>query len=99
VEFVGQSPRERNFYSGWQGVQFDKPVQIAANTTYIASYHSNGDYTETDNYFTAAHANGPLTAPASASSGGNGVFVYGSGVNFPSSTWIAANYWVDVIFQ
>jgi len=85
--------------SRWQAVNFANPVAITANTTYIASYHSNGDYTETDNYFATAHTDGPLTAPASASSGGNGVYIYGSGVSFPSNTWVTANYWVDVMFQ
>jgi hypothetical protein len=35
-----------------------------------------------------------LTAPAS---GGNGVYVYGSG-GFPTISYNANNYWVDVVF-
>ena len=85
--------------SGWQQVNLPTPVAITANTTYIVSYHSNGDYSETDNYFANAYTNGPLTAPDSASSGGNGVYAYGSDVSFPNNTYIAANYWVDVVFQ
>ena len=30
--------------SGWQQVNFSNPVLITAGTTYIASYHTNGDY-------------------------------------------------------
>ncbi len=85
--------------SGWQAVQFANPVAITANTIYIASYHTTGFYSATRNYFATAHGNGPLTAPASASSGGNGVYAYGSGVSFPSNTYIANNYWVDVVFR
>ena len=32
--------------SGWQQVNFSNPVLITAGTTYIASYHTNGDYSE-----------------------------------------------------
>jgi Domain of unknown function (DUF4082)/Bacterial Ig domain/Putative Ig domain len=85
--------------SGWQTVTFASPVAIAANTTYVASYHSNGFYPIDGEFFATAYTNGPLTAPASASIGGNGVFTYGSSVNFPVSTYNANNYWVDVMFQ
>jgi hypothetical protein len=60
--------------TGWQQVNLSTPVAITANTTYVASYHSNGDYSANANYFATAHTNGPLTAPNSASSGGNGVY-------------------------
>ena len=39
-----------------------RPVSITAGTTYVASYHSNGHYAITGNYFTTNHVNGPLTA-------------------------------------
>ena len=29
---------------------------------------------------------------------GNGVYAYGSGITFPTSTYNASNYWVDVLF-
>ena len=44
--------------SGWQYVTFDNPVSISAGTTYVASYHSNGHYTATGDYFTSAYTNG-----------------------------------------
>ncbi|MGY4326405.1 hypothetical protein ACVWWG_000819 [Bradyrhizobium sp. LB7.2] len=65
--------------SGWQQVNFSNPVAITAGATYVASYHTNGNYSGTPNYFTASLANGQLTAPAS----GNGVYGYGSGSIFP----------------
>jgi hypothetical protein len=86
--------------SGWQQVNFSSPVNITANTTYIASYHTNkGEYSEDDNYFANPHTNGPLTAPSSSSSGGNGTYRYGSSNLFPNQTYNAANYWVDVVFN
>ncbi len=60
-----------------------------------------GDYSVDGNYFAAAHTNinGALTAPSSASSGGNGVYAYGSSSVFPSNSFNACNYWVDVVFN
>ena len=87
--------------SGWQTVSLPSAVSIAANTTYVASYHTTGAYVATNNYFTSAVTNGPLTAPSTTTAGGNGVYSYGgtstSGI-FPSNTYGAANYWVDVVF-
>ncbi|MGJ0506231.1 MAG: DUF4082 domain-containing protein [Methylocystis sp.] len=83
---------------GWQTVIFDSPIAIAAGTTYVASYHTSGFYSKDLNYFTTAYSNGPLTAPDSGSSGGNGVYAYGSAVTFPTNSSQAGNYWVDVMF-
>jgi Domain of unknown function (DUF4082)/Cadherin-like domain/Bacterial Ig domain len=85
--------------SGWQTVNFVTPVTLTANTIYVASYHTGGFYSGDDNYFATAHVNGSLTAPSSSSSGGNGVYAYGSGSSFPTSTFNATNYWVDVVFS
>jgi hypothetical protein len=85
--------------SGWQQVNFASPVSITAGTTYIASYEAPvGEYSADQNYFANAVTNGPLTAPSSTSSGGNGVYAYGSGNPFPNNTFNASNYWVDVVF-
>lgn len=80
--------------SGWQQVNFATPVSITAGTTYVASYHSNGRYTSTPDYFNTSRVNGPLTAPA----GNNGVYAYGNGNLFPNNTFNETNYWVDVVF-
>ena len=85
--------------SGWQTVLFPAPAPIAANTTYVASYHTNGFYSADGNYFAGAHTSGPLTAPASGGSGGNGVYAYGAASTFPASTFNSTNYWVDVLFS
>ncbi|MBY4633554.1 DUF4082 domain-containing protein, partial [Rhizobium croatiense] len=77
---------------------FATPVTIAANTTYVASYHTTGAYVATNNFFTTAVTNGPLTATAS----GNGVYRYGGSASagiFPNATFNSANYWADVVFR
>jgi hypothetical protein len=81
--------------SGWQELDFSSPVAVTANTTYVASYHTNaGHYAQTSNGLASAVTNGPLTALASG-----GVYVYGSGNAFPSNTFNASNYWVDVVYS
>lgn len=88
--------------SGWQTVPLATPVNITANTTYVTSYHTTGAYVATNNFFANAVTSGVLTAPSSASSGGNGVYRYGGNAStgvFPNSTWNASNYYADVVFQ
>jgi hypothetical protein len=46
-----------------------------------------------------SHTNGPLTAPSSSSSGGNGVYAYGSSSLFPGDTYNSNSYGVDVLFR
>ena len=85
--------------NGWQQVNFASPVAIAAGTTYVASYHTNGDYAADPNLFASAQTNGLLTAPASSSSGGNGVYAYGDAGLFPTSSFNSTSYGVDVLFR
>ena len=87
--------------SGWQQVLFSTPVNIAANTIYVASYHTTvGHYSVDQNYFTTAGVdNVPLHAPADGVSGANGVYVYGTGGVFPANTFQGSNYWVDVVLS
>ena len=40
----------------------------------------------------------PLPALADGASGGNGVYKYGTS-GFPTQTFNASNYWVDVVFN
>jgi Domain of unknown function (DUF4082)/Bacterial Ig domain/Bacterial Ig-like domain (group 3)/Calx-beta domain/Cadherin-like domain/Purple acid Phosphatase, N-terminal domain len=85
--------------TGWQQVAFSNPVAITANTMYVASYHTNvGGYAADASYFSTTGVDSPpLHAPASAVSGGNGLFGYGA-TQFPTQTFNATNYWVDVVF-
>jgi hypothetical protein len=85
--------------SGWQQVKLATPVTVTAKTTYIAAYHTNGFYSVTPAYFNVATTNGAITAPVSSASSGNGVYIYGSSSAFPTSSFNANNYWVDVVFD
>jgi hypothetical protein len=92
--FTGESS------SGWQQVNFSSPVAIAANTAYVASYHTTiGHYSGDANYFaTTGVNNSPLHTYANTSTNPDGPYIYGSTSQFPNSTYNSANYWVDVVF-
>jgi hypothetical protein len=81
--------------SGWQELDFSTPVAVTSGTTYVVSYHTDaGHYAATSGGLASAVTNGPLTALASG-----GVYAYGSSNAFPSSSWNASNYWVDVVYS
>jgi len=86
--------------SGWQSLAFSSPVQITANTPYIASYHAPvGYYASSAPFFTSAITAYPLTALQSVAGAGNGLYLYEPGsTSPPSNTYNATNYWVDVAF-
>ncbi|MBB3916751.1 hypothetical protein GGQ65_004060 [Rhizobium fabae] len=98
-QLLGQATFINETASGWQTVSFTQPISITSGTTYVASYHSNGFYSASANYFTTDHTSGALTAPASSVSGGNGVYAYGTGSLFPTASYNATNYWVDVLYK
>ena len=85
--------------TGWQEVNFASPIGITADTVYVASYHApNGGYAiDTDYFAGTGFQNGPLYFLQDGENGGNGVYLYGAG-GFPTNTWNASNYWVDVVF-
>jgi methionine-rich copper-binding protein CopC len=86
--------------AGWQQANFSSPIQVTAGTTYVASYLApKGGYSASPAAFASAGVdNSPLHAPSSPASGGNGVYLYTSSPAFPTNTYNATNYWVDVIF-
>ena len=85
--------------SGWQQVNFATPVTINANTTYVAGYLApKGHYSATPNGLSPAVTNAPLSALSNATSP-NGVYAYSATSTFPTSSFKATNYYVDVDFQ
>uniref|UniRef100_A0A832I353 DUF4082 domain-containing protein n=1 Tax=Eiseniibacteriota bacterium TaxID=2212470 RepID=A0A832I353_UNCEI len=94
VTFAGETA------SGWQQMLFTTPVAVTAGETYVVSVHSSsGHYGYTTSYFGAALERGRLIAIANGdASGPNGVYRYGAS-GFPTSTYNASNYWVDVVFE
>jgi hypothetical protein len=100
---TGQQLAEATFTaelpSGWQEVRFDTPVAVTANTTYVASYHSSaGFYGFQGGFFATGVDRPPLHALADGADGPNGVYKYGAS-GFPTSSFNASNYWVDVVFE
>jgi hypothetical protein len=94
VTFGGESS------SGWQHATFSSAVAITAGTTYVVSYFApNGHYSVTSSAFSSgAIVNAPLRALADATSS-NGVYAYTPTSAFPSNTYNAGNYWVDVLYS
>ncbi len=86
--------------SGWQQASFPTPVAVSANTTYVVSYYApSGHYAADSNVFASSGVdNAPLHGLVNGTPDSNGVYVYAVGGGFPSSTYNATNYWVDVVF-
>ena len=97
VTFAGETA------SGWQEAMFDSPIPVTANTTYVASYNTPvGQYAIDEYYFAKENdfITFPLRALADGVAGGsNGIYVYSATPAFPTATWHASNYWVDVVFD
>ena len=92
VTFTGETA------SGWQQALFASPMALTPGTIYVISYHTTvGFYSANSNFFTAAVTNGPISAPSTATAGGNGVYIYGASA-FPKNTYQASNYWIDIVF-
>jgi hypothetical protein len=82
--------------SGWQTAKLAKPLEVTAGTSYVASYFApKGQYSYTPDYFGADKTSGSLTAPAKS----NGRYNYNATGGFPTKSWNAANYFVDVVFS
>ncbi len=79
---------------GWQQASFAAPVAVAAGTTYVVSYYAPaGHYAGDAGYFSsAAVVRAPLTALQNGTDGGNGVYRYGTGGGFPTSTYQSTSY-------
>ncbi|SDC10441.1 Ig-like domain-containing protein, partial [Raineyella antarctica] len=86
--------------SGWQQVDFGAPVPVTAGTTYVASYHTTSGYyaADADFFATSGVDNPPLHALRDGVDGSNGVYSYSATSTFPTQSWRASNYWVDVVF-
>jgi len=87
--------------SGWQTMYLPTPVQISANTPYVASYLApNGHYPSNDVYFVNNDViNGIISAPKSTAGNLNGLYKYTSIPACPTESFNDTNYWVDVIVR
>lgn len=101
---IAQIPFGAETETGWQEVNFT-PVPVTANTIYTASvFMANGQYNATGGYFNNDIITEYLTVPrqgtASDAQGNAAQGMYnasGSSV-YPTSSFNATNYWVDVSF-
>nr|WP_254678762.1 DUF4082 domain-containing protein [Arthrobacter sp. 24S4-2] len=95
--------------TGWQNVNFSTPVAIAANSVYVVSYYApQGHYAQAPGYMypnpspmpagNSSLDSGVLHGLRNTPTSGNGVYTYGATSRFPSSSYNAENYWVDVRF-
>ncbi|SDK96853.1 Ig-like domain-containing protein [Nocardioides sp. YR527] len=90
VTFVGETA------SGWQEATLSNPVPVTAGATYVVSYLApQGHYSGTPGFFNTAWTSGDLTAPAT----NNGRYLYGAAGGFPTFSYGATNYFVDVVFE
>jgi len=81
--------------SGVQAVRFASPISMAANQTFTCGYFApHGHYSNDRNVFTVQKNVAPLHVPVNG-----GVYLYGTSANtFPTTIYLASNYWVDVLF-
>ncbi len=87
---------------GWQSATFKQPISIAANVTYVISYHApNGHYSENIDYFrNQSHDRRYLTALRSNNNHPNGVYAASNATRiYPTQNGNGTNYWVDVLFS
>ena len=90
----GDGPNE-----GWQQVSLPEQIAVVADTTYVASYFAPaGGYSATANGLSDGAGLHPIRALADGVDGANGLYRTRSS-GFPTRTYEAANYWVDVVFD
>ncbi|MFC7533532.1 DUF4082 domain-containing protein [Actinoplanes sp. GCM10030250] len=84
--------------AGWQKLVFEDPEPVTKNTVYVASYTApNGHYAADGAAFSLTGVDSsPLNVPKATLTQGNGVFAYNQG--FPTHSYNATNYYVDVTF-
>ncbi len=87
VAFANETP------SGWQEQALATPLTLVPGSVYVISVGVNTHYVATIDGL-----NGQVTAgPLQTAAGPNGV--YAANGDFPTSTWLAQNYFVDVVAE
>ncbi|SFQ24782.1 N,N-dimethylformamidase beta subunit family domain-containing protein, partial [Tranquillimonas alkanivorans] len=83
--------------SGWQFAALDAPVQVQALSEYTVSYRTNDNYLSQSGFFADGYGEPyeKLQAPGIQ----NGVYAYGNSIVYPTQSYNATNYWVDVSFE
>ena len=85
--------------TGWQTASFSSPVPVLAGQTDVVSYTAPaGHYAAESGAFWYAGRNAPPLSVAGGF-GGAPAGVYGNPGTFPSESWGASQYYVDVVFS
>lgn len=89
-----------NTQSGWNQATFTSPVDITANTKYVAAVWTVDRYVRVTNQFASADVtNGDLTAPQTSSGTNNGKLLAGNGSPaYPATTGAGNGYLADVLY-
>ena len=93
VTFTGETA------SGWQEVALPSPVAIAANTTYVVSYHTGLGQLHRERRLLRARAASTTAPPRAAGRRGRlrTASIATARRGFPDQTFASSNYWVDVV--
>jgi hypothetical protein len=88
---------------GWASIAFSTPIVVEAGKIYVAAYYAEaGAYAYDNLYFLESGRYTPfLAAPPEGDlpdGGATTVYKYSPGGGFPTDTYLATNYWVDVSF-
>jgi hypothetical protein len=85
---------------GWAFCEFETPVAIDPDTTYVISgYFPSGRFVRTFGAMSSPVSNPPLTAIADGVDGDSGVYTYAGALTFPANDGFASNYFIDLILQ
>lgn len=83
--------------TGWQTGTLSAPVTLAAGQSYVVSYGTTQNYAFSGGFFSSAWTSADTHLVAA--SGANGIFHSGETGIFPTETYNASNYWVDLIVE
>jgi YD repeat-containing protein len=86
--------------TGWQQVEFSTPAAVTANTVYVVSYYCpQGHFAFSNGLFASSGVDAaPIHLLQNGVSGYNSVFAASTTSAFPTSTYNASYYWVDLVF-
>ena len=89
-----------NTQSGWNEATFSSPVNITANTKYVAAVWTVDRFVRVNNQFTSAGVtNGDLTAPQHTVGTNNGKLIAGVGsASYPATSGVGNGYLADVLY-
>ena len=84
--------------TGWQQVSFATPVAISANTTYVASYYRPRGPLRARPAVLHERVSTTRRCTPSRTETADPTACTGTATGFPTESYQASNYWVDVVF-